>query len=534
MRAAESVSFLVARARRSWADVLGVAAAVIYGLPSLGYPFGVDHPIHWYLARRLLDGEMPYVSGVSTKPPGVFVVHAISLLLFGDHTWSIRIVDLGFVVATGAIIATFRARRSMPDGSIASMPPRRPGELGAAALAVSLLYYTYWGFSDTAHPELWQGFFMLLSGWVIVRAPDGRVSLKRAFAAGAVACVAVTFKHVAALTGVLGGMAVVLLALSRRDARGALRGAASYTAGVAAVLVLLIAPFWLTGTLDALWTFMVDFILDYAEGAGARRGGWPRWLKPEYGLYAVVLGTLALITGLAVVSALRNRRERAVGGWIFWLVLGAMGSVFIQKRVFNQWGFSYHFIAAVPFLALALVWALRCVFPRRVLVPYAVITLLGAAAFLHAPAWNYNKAWSYRLEWPSFLAYVRGEQSSDEYHHNHKNGRFGDPVRLSRVSAFINARSRAGDTLCVDGFIAHLYQQTGLRCPSRFMIGDIVGRNREFIAEYREMMEETPPTFFVTFTDRARPRQLARQGYTRHDVTANGETYAVMIRRAEE
>ena len=66
------------------------------------------------------------------------------------------------------------------------------------------------------------------------------------------------------------------------------------------------------------------------------------------------------------------------------------------------------------------------------------------------------------------------------------------------------------------------------------MIGDIVGRNPEFVAEYREMLEETPPTFFVTFTDRARPRQLARQGYTRHDVTANGITYAVMIRRPDE
>ena len=210
-----------------------------------------------------------------------------------------------------------------------------------------------------------------------------------------------------------------------------------------------------------------------------------------------------------------------------------MGSVFIQKRVLSQWGFSYHFIAAIPFLALSLVWALRCVLPRRVLAQYAVVGLLGAAAFLHGPTWNYNRDWSYRLEWPSFWAYLRGEQSSAEYHQNHKYGRFENPARLARVAAFINARAREGDTLCVDGFTAHLYQYTGMRCPSRFLIGDGVGRNQEWIAEYREMLEETPPTFFVTFPDRPRVNQLARSGYTRHDVTANGETYAVMIRRPE-
>src|SRR5690606_10999234 len=168
MRALPRLSAITGWVRRWWADVLGVLVAAIYGLPSLGYPFGIDHPIHWYLGRRLLDGELPFVSGISTKPPGVFLVHAFSLVAFGDHLWSIRIVDLAFVLATGALIATFRARRTMPDGIIAEVPARRPGELGSATLAVSFLYYTYFGFSDTAHPELWQAFFMLASGWVIV------------------------------------------------------------------------------------------------------------------------------------------------------------------------------------------------------------------------------------------------------------------------------------------------------------------------------------------------------------------------------
>ena len=50
---------------------------------------------------------------------------------------------------------------------------------------------------------------------------------------------------------------------------------------------------------------------------------------------------------------------------VFVLLLGALGSVFIQKRVFVQWGFTYHFIVAVPFLVLGVTWALQQSFPRR-------------------------------------------------------------------------------------------------------------------------------------------------------------------------
>ena len=249
---------------------------------------------------------MPYVAGVSTKPPGVFLVHALSIVLFGDHMWSIRIVDLGFVLTAGVLIATFRARRRVTDGSVVGTPPRVRGEIGAACLAVSGVYFTFFDFNDTAHPELWQSFFMLAPAWLIVRAPNGVLSARRAFAAGLLACVAVTFKHVAAITGVFCGVAIVLLALRRLDWRSALRDAGVYTLGVALVLLLTIAPFWLTGTFDAFWEFMVDFILKYAAQADRRRFGVPRFLTPQYGLYGWIAALLLFFSGFAVTSATRN------------------------------------------------------------------------------------------------------------------------------------------------------------------------------------------------------------------------------------
>ncbi len=521
-------------ARRWGADVAGVVAAVVYGLPSLAYPFGIDQPIHWYIGRGLLRGELPYAeSAVSTKPPGVFVVHALGQLVLGDAQWSIRVVDLVFVVLTGVLVATFRPRRTPPDGREVPVAPLRPGETGAATLAVSGLYYTCFDFFDAAHPELWQGFFMLASGWLIVRAPDGRVSARRAFAAGVLACLAVTFKHVAAMTGVLGGMAIVAMALARRDTGAALRGAGAFTLGVAVVLGLTVLPFALAGSFDAFWELMVDFILDYAAHRARRPSGVPRWLTHPYGLYAVIGCVVALLAGLAVARAGRDRRELRTGAWIFALLLGAAGSVLIQKRVFSEWGFTYHFIAMVPFLALGLSWGLRRALPRAGVAQLASVAALVAALFWFAPRFTFGEEHSYRKEWPAFWAHLRGELGEAEYHAPHRAGRLESHLRLAEVAREIDAAARPGDTLCVDGFIAELYSLTRLRCPSRFIIGDGVGQKREWHAEYAAMLERTPPTFFVTFPDRPRVRQLLGRGYRRRDLRVDGVTYSLLELRRE-
>lgn len=531
-----------ARAVGAWVrpravDVLGLWVSVAYALPSLWYPFGFDHPIHWYIGQRLLDGELPYAEGgISTKPPGPFVVYALTSLVLGDGQWAIRVVDLGFALATAVLVVTFRRRRTLPDGRVAYERPILPGELGAACVLAVGLYYTCFGSSDTAHPELWQAFFMLASGWLIVRAPDWNVSARRAFAAGVLACVAVTFKHVAAVTGVLGGVAVLVLPLARRDLAGALRNGVFYTLGVALVLGLVMLPYALTGTFGAFWELMVEYMLDYAAQGAPRRYGMPRWLTHKYSLYAVTACVSALLAGLGIAKAARDRRELRTGIWIAVLLAGAFGSVFVQRRVFAHWGFSYHFIVTVPFLALGAAWAFRRAMPRRGWAQLASATALVACLFWFAPQWTYGHQsgdWNYRKEWPNFVAYLRGEKTFDEFHRPHQSGRYESHVRLSYVARAIRARMRPGDTLCVDGFIAHLYSMTGLRCPSRFLIGDGVGNNRAWQEEYRRMLDERPPTFFVTFPDRRRVQDLVRRGYRRRDITHDGATYTLLERPRE-
>ena len=524
----------IGRLARRWGlDLAGAIGAIVYALPSLAYPFARDHPIHWYIGRRLLEGEMPYVSGISTKPPAVFVVHALSQALLGDHMWSIRVFDLAFVLANGVLIATFRRRRRLADGTILDTPPRKPGELGAACILVAVFHYTFFDFSDTGHPELWQAFFMLAPAWVLARAPEWRPSKGAVVLAGALACTAVMFKHPAVFSGVLVGVALVLVPLARGELKRAAVDAGLYTAGVALTLALTLLPFWATGALGAFWEVMVDFILNhYAPGDTPMRGA-PPWLTYDHGLFAVVTALLFLAAGFGVATAARDRGERRLGVWVLLVLLVAAGSVVVQRRALFSFTFTYYFVAITPFLVLPVAWGLRRALPRSGLAQLAFALALGALAFLGGPKGTHNADWSYRAEWAGWIDIVEGTRTREEHWAFYYNSRLDAYVRQRGVARAINERKREGDTLCVDGFVPILYHLTDTRCPSRFLVGDAAyGGPPSWRVQYEAMFREDPPTFYVTFSDRAsKIRQLERLGYTRHDVSDGARPHYVVMQR---
>lgn len=512
------------------ADVVGLAILGIYALPSLWYPFAGDQPIHWYIGRRLLEGEMPYTSAISTKGPAAFVIHAIGIALFGESMAVVRWIDLFFLVATAVLAATFRAHVRGPNGA-RHLRPLRDGDLGAAAVLAGLFHYTYFDFSDTGHPELWLGFFMLASGWLIVRAPDFDVSWRRAFGAGVLACVAVAIKHVGVVTGVIAGVMAVAYGISRRGMKETARNALAYTAGVAAVLGLIVGVFWAAGAFDELWDLMVRHILLYA-GAGIRqRPGPVPWLTGDHGLPAVVVALVAITVGLAITNVGRNRRERRVGLALLILFVGAFASVLIQRRaIFSSW-FSYYWVALVPFLTAAVSWGMRVALPRHGRSQVLVAAALLCAAFVSAPKGNHIAAWNYRDEWASWRGYVRGQVSWRQYHEAHRTGPLDNYVHLEDIASYLRTRMQPGDTLCVDGFIVILYPLTGMRCPSRFLSGDFPDRYRPWIDELDRDLRERPPRFYVTFGTRPRVRQLRRRGWTMHELRYPDRAWYVVMER---
>ncbi|MCZ7687019.1 MAG: hypothetical protein M5U28_53065 [Sandaracinaceae bacterium] len=461
----------------------------------------------------------------------MFLLHAISITLFGDAQSSVRVLDLIFVLAAGFLIATFRRRRA-DDGVPFDHPERKPGEVGAACVLVACMHYTFFDYSDTAHPELWQGVFMLAAAWVITRAPRGEVSARAAFAAGVLACLAVTLKHVAALSGFVVALAAVALGVLRRSPREALRSGTAFTLGVIAVLVLTVLPFVVTGTFEQLRATMIDFILYYAGRSPAYTWGVPPWMKLDLGGWSVVVALILFVLGIAVTRATRNHRERQLGWWIALLAVTCFATIAVQKRALVWATFSYYFVVWVPFLALLAHWGLRQVVVRRAPAQLLAAALVTAAMFLVGPHWVGNRTWTYRQEHAMWRAHVRGERSWEDLHGAHRVSAIDAYVRQQRVGDALRRLARDGDTMCADGFVPALYYLGGLRCTSRYIVGDIAGPGSPLHEEHTRSLRERPPTFVVTFSDRrARIRQLEREGYVRHDVDDGQRPFYVILER---
>lgn len=525
---------LANRVRSHRWDAIGLATALVYSLPSLWYPFAGDQPIHWYIGDALLDGMVPYESGISTKPPAVFVVHALSILLFGNGQHAVRWIDLLFVFGCAALVASFGWRSMRADGRWSEDAWRSDGDLGASALLTAGIHYTFFDYSDTGHPELWQGFFMLAAAWLVTRTPPSQLTFARAAGAGVLACTAVMFKHAAMVTGVLVGAATVWWGLrSGAVGRGALLGV-GYTLGVAAVTLGTLGMFASAGAFDEFWEVMVEYILHYASAVPGEPQAVPPWIRLDYGGLSVGAAIMCLLCGLAVTHRVQDPKGRRLGLWIAALTASALATVIWQGRALRTHTFDYHFVVAVPFLALCIHWGLRVCFPRSGRSRLLLAALFVAASFLWAPRWSHSRDWSYRAEWARWACYVTGRCTrADRLEPYGIPGRLEHYPRQERVGRTIRRLARPTDTLCVEGFATPIYQVAKLRCPSRhFAEVSAYEGLPDWMAEHRRVLTHDPPTFVVTFSDRRqRITQLLRRGYARHDVRDGSEPHYVIMHR---
>ncbi|MCZ7687024.1 MAG: hypothetical protein M5U28_53090 [Sandaracinaceae bacterium] len=86
----------------------------------------------------------------------------------------------------------------------------------------------------------------------------------------------------------------------------------------------------------------------------------------------------------------------------------------------------------------------------------------------------------------------------------------------------------------MDGRLVVLYQLTGMRCPSRIFVTDGILREMPQLAgELDDVLAHDGPTFFATYADRRRVRQLERLGYTTRSLRVGPRrSYAIMERAA--
>ena len=485
---------------------------MLYAVPTAWYPFGSDQGIHWYLGHALLHGEMPYASGISGKPPLIFVVHAIAETLFGNRQSSIRILEIACLPLFGWLIARGVRRPSLPT---------RDGEQGAAAMLLSAANFTYQDYWNTAHPE----FYMTLALFgALVIALHAKRPRRRALWVGALCMVAFLLKYPGAAVAIpiagFCGFRALNLEQSLRPTQASLlalvREAAWFVIGAAVVLGLCVLPFALTGTMREMIEVCVKMTEVYAGSAGFPYDWYVPLLDPERQGPLFVTCAALFGLGLSISAIRRNWKELAFGAFCLTLAIASIVSVVLQKRLFN-----YHWIATYPFFVALAVWGLRqgaaLVHPRASapLLLAAGLTCT-AAAFLSQPQFITLVPHTYREHVTRWWSVMQGEVAFDDYrrtyHRVAQADKFGDLILAADV---VRERARPGDFVCLTCFISPIYQLSGLRCNTRHAIGTFTGLGpRSWTTEYNQHLRDDPPRFMVSI--RSYPRrnkQLIQHGY---------------------
>lgn len=480
--------------RSQWPDLLGLAVAFFYGSPSLFYAFGRDQALFHYVGREWLHGRIPYRDSFDLKPPAIYLLHSLSVLLFGPHIYAIRVLELVAMVAIGPLAALAVVRDT----------PRVRGELGLCAMVSVSWYYSTLDFWDSGQAEVWQGWFVLAAYVTVLRSQR---PLRGAYGAGLLAGTATMFKFTAGIGALLVALPLVARAYRSADdrpARAITRALLVYAAGGLTVVGLVVGYYAAEGALSYL-AELLDYIRTYAKSSWNPQNPGELvhsyWTRSGLWLVGCVFSWL-----IAVSQAYARRSWRVLAGAAMALMLlaGACANVAVQQKYFN-----YHWGVVAPFLTLFAAYGLaEC---ARASATVAGLSATGflLASWLMAPGWQTNWGNNYRLfSLFGYYDYLAGNIDYDTLMRSfiaNQNYNWGAQMEIAKA---INERKRPGDLLHVRGFELGIYALTGLHTPSRF-ISEIpldqpeLEYNRlAWRKEHDDALWSARPRFFVGFIDR--------------------------------
>jgi hypothetical protein len=292
----------------------------------LMYGYGRDQGIYATVADTILHGGMPYKDAWDFKPPGIFVVYAVTRAVLGHGQWAIRLVEV-LGLASMIYALTILSRRFFGEPKV--------GLLGGA---LAVLVHAQLEFWHTAQPESFGGIVLV---WAIVAATYESTDKRRQLAAwalsGALYAAAGLLKP-----PLVGGAAISALFVSyrlyRARARFAvsdwLRPAALMAAGGTFVVSLCALWFALRGAWHDLYETLFVFTPHYTS-LGWKGYAFSGLLYYAFEQWSVgYSSTIALFLLLAIVMRPVSPRERE-GLWhVLGIVFVQLVGVTMQRKFF--------------------------------------------------------------------------------------------------------------------------------------------------------------------------------------------------------
>jgi hypothetical protein len=476
---------------------LGVAGLLVFGAASLAYPFGWDSGVTFYVGREwLLRGAIPYKDLFDHKSPGIYVVQAVCVALFGDGMFGIRIAELACVAVLGVLCAVLVA------------PPRRrpePGVRGVAVLAACFFYFAFFDFWNTAQCEIWT--VTLIVG-ALVAVERSRSVRGAAIGSGLLVGAALLMKPPSAILALL---VVILLARrawlcqprpSRVDAALGL-----HAAGAIALPAATVAYFWAHGALADMLDILVRANWFYlhrdppemvADRVLGRLTGTWRDFSPSAPF------VLVAATGASTWAALRGTRAWRKYAVAAALLAACLGSILLQRKLYvYHWGVVVGpLTVAAAALSADAAAALRSAGAGR-------RAWAGPLAFAAALLLTFSGSGGTFKDWVwtdvDTARWLAGgldrEQFAARFSEYYFRYRYRD---REEVGLWLRDHASPDDTVLVRGVAAEIYAVSRMHAPSdRFFwtpwltLPSRAYRRDEWLREDREAIERDPPRFVV-------------------------------------
>ncbi|HEY1692343.1 MAG TPA: hypothetical protein VGG39_09280 [Polyangiaceae bacterium] len=470
-------------------DTAMCALGLVVALPSLAYPLARDQAVFAYVAREWLrHGSVVYRDVFDHKTPGIYVVDTLATALLGDHTWTIRAVEIPTVMAIGWMAASFVQRWTRSRNE--------PGLRGTGVLAACILHFGFLGFWDTGQCEIWCVFFTL--GALLYALPRSGHGW-RSIVAGLLAGCSLLMKPTSLPLEVVVCAVVLRGASARRDRARAL----ARFAGAALVPSLLSALYlWHRGALGDAVGILFGANAEYA--AHENVGGVSDAVSHTLDAVRLYL-PLSLVLGYgAVVAWLRARAGgNAANAALYRLVFALAAAGFLGVAVQLKF-YLYHFelvgVAGV-LAAVALGRDASAEMARRGVGAAKRGAIVAAHLVgLFALSWTAEHRW-FRDARDAVLvaagAIPRAQLAADF----RVPSEHFDENDSERVAAWLRQQADPGDELCVRSFEPQIYLLTGMRCESRFFWTAWITDARrqyhrdEWLAEDRDALTRSRPRF---------------------------------------
>ncbi|MGD1041947.1 MAG: glycosyltransferase family 39 protein [Sedimentisphaerales bacterium] len=418
--------------------VVIIAAAVIRGR-LLSVPFERDEGEYAYIAQQILKGVPPYVSAYSMKLPGIYVVYALIMTLFGQtHTG----IHLGLLIFNAATIFVVFLLAQKLFGSIAAV---------AAGGAYSILSMTAQVTGLWANAE---HFVVLpaLVGLLLICNSNGKIGYVRLLIAGLLFGLAFIIKQHGIFFPMFGALYLLYSGLRNKPIKWTkvIVAQVVFAAGAVTPFVLVCFFFWRNGTFDKFWFWTFTYARGYATVVPLDRV-WELFAWPAENIIeeSFPIWVLSIFGFFAVTVIKRYRR---------WAVLTAGFFVFSFLAVCPGFYFRGHyFIFLLPAAAILAGAGLAAIdiFFQRIMPVILRVFIIGAIG-LGAAGYSLYQQREYLFEL-SPEDVCRKVYDANPF-----------PESL-RIAEFVRANSRPDATIAVIGSEPQICFYSGRRSATKYI-----------------------------------------------------------------